>query len=413
MILQSAAGLICFLFLAWLLSENRRKISFRGLIIGIGLQLGVGIALLRIPVLKTFFGSLNRLILWLAESTRAGTSMVFGYLGGGPAPFVEEFPEASFILAFQTLPLILLISALSSLMFYWRILPFVVKSFSKLLQKTLSIGGAEGLAVAANVFLGMVESPLLIRPYLKDMTRSEIFSVMTCGMATIAGTVMVLYASLLSRVVDNVTGHILVASIISAPAAITVAKIMIPESGFLTSGTFASAQEVTSPMDAITRGTLRGVSLLINITAMLIVLVAIVRLANLALGLLPTMGGEPFTLQQLMGLLMAPVVWLMGIPWSEAFVAGQLMGTKTVLNELLAYLEMSQIPEGTLSPRSLMIMTYALCGFANPGSLGIMLGGLGTMAPERRQEIVQLGFRSIVAGTLATCMTGSVVGILG
>jgi CNT family concentrative nucleoside transporter len=245
------------------------------------------------------------------------------------------------------------------------------------------------------------------------MTRGEIFTLMTSGMATIAGTVMVLYASILSRAIPDIMGHILTASIISVPAAITISKIMIPETGERTSGELTAPEPALSAMDAITKGTIQGVQLLINIIAMLIVLVALVHLLNIILGIFPDVGGHPLTLQRILGVIMAPVVWLMGVPWQEAPIAGSLMGTKTVLNEFLAYLDMSRLPQGTLNPKSLIIMTYAMCGFANPGSLGIMIGGMGTMAPEKRDEIVSLGLRSIIAGTLATCMTGAVVGIIG
>ena len=413
MIAQSIAGLAVFTGIAWLISENRTKVSFKIIIAGILIQLVVGLILLKLPVFRNFFVSLNRLVLSLEESTTAGTSMVFGYLGGGKLPFAEKFPGAGFILAFRALPLVLLISALSSLLFYWKILPMVVKAFSWALQKTMGLGGAEGLGVSANIFIGMVESPLFIRPYLNGMTRSEIFTLMTSGMATIAGTVMVLYASILSKVIPNIMGHILTASIISVPAAIMISKIMVPETGRQTSGELTSPEESLSAMDAITKGTMQGIQLLINIIAMLIVLVALVHLVNIILGLLPEFGDQPVTLQRLLGLVMAPVAWLMGVPWKEAPVAGALMGTKTILNEFIAYLDMSRLAQGALSHKTLVIMTYAMCGFANPGSLGIMIGGMGTMAPERRDEIVSLGFRSIVAGTLATCMTGAVVGILG
>jgi len=413
MIIQSMAGLLVFSAIAWLVSENHKKVKVKPVIAGIAVQLVIGFILLKVPVFRSFFISLNHLVLSLEASTKAGTSMVFGYLGGGDLPFVETFPGSSFILAFQALPLILVISALSSLMFYWKILPLVVRSFSYALQKTMGLGGAEGLGVSANIFVGMVESPLFIRPYLEKMTRSEIFTLMTSGMATIAGTVMVLYASILSKAIPDIMGHILTASIISVPAAITISKIMIPETGERTSGELASPEPVLSAMDAITKGTIQGVQLLINIIAMLIVLVALVHLLNLMLGILPDIGGHPVSLQRILGLIMAPVVWLMGVPWKEAPIAGALMGTKTVLNEFLAYLDMSHLPQGTLNPKSLIIMTYAMCGFANPGSLGIMIGGMGTMAPGKRDEIVSLGFRSIIAGTLATCMTGAVVGIIG
>ena len=412
MIAQSIAGLAVFTAIAWLISENRKKVRPKIIIAGILIQLVVGLILLKLPVFRNFFISLNRLVLSLEESTTAGTSLVFGYLGGGKLPFAEKFPGAAFILAFRALPLVLLISALSSLLFYWKILPMVVKAFSWALQKTMGLGGAEGLGVSANIFIGMVESPLFIRPYLNGMTRSEIFTLMTSGMATIAGTVMVLYASILSKAIPNIMGHILTASIISVPAAIMISKIMVPETGRLTSGELTSPEESLSAMDAITKGTMQGIQLLINIIAMLIVLVALVHLVNIILGLLPEFGDQPVTLQRLLGLVMAPVAWLMGVPWKEAPVAGALMGTKTILNEFLAYLDMSRLAQGALSHKSLVIMTYAMCGFANPGSLGIMIGGMGTMAPERRDEIVSLGFRSIVAGTLSTCMTGAVVAIL-
>ena len=412
MILQSTAGFAAFTVVAWMISENRRKVSLKIVCIGIIMQLAVGLILLKLPIFRDFFLFLNRLVLSLEESTAAGTSMVFGYLGGAALPFDEKFPGASFILAFRALPLILLMSALSALLFYWKILPLVVKCFSWCLQKSLGLGGAEGLGVSANIFVGMVESPLFIRPYLQFMTRSELFTLMTTGMATIAGTVMVLYASILGDSIPGVMGHILTASIISVPAAVTISKIMIPETEKLTSGEMISPEKASSSMDAVTKGTIQGVQLLINIIAMLVVLVALVHLVNLVLALFPQIGGKSITLQRILGILMAPVVWLMGVPWQESATAGALMGTKTILNELIAYLDMSRLAEGSLSPKSKIIMTYAMCGFANPGSLGIMIGGMGTMAPERRDEIVSLGFKSIIAGTIATCMTGAVVGII-
>lgn len=413
MIIQSCAGLVAFAVLACIISENPKKISFKTVGIGLAIQLAIGFVLLKLPLFRDFFLFLNRLVMALEESTTAGTSMVFGYLGGGALPFDEKFPGSSFILAFKALPLILLMSALSALLFYWKILPLVVKAFSWCLQKTMGLGGTEGLGVSANIFVGMVESPLFIRPYLQFMTRSELFTLMTCGMATIAGTVMVLYSSILSNSIPDIMGHILTASVISVPAAITISKIMIPETKQMTSGEMVAPEKASSSMDAITKGTIQGVQLLINIVAMLVVLVALVHLVNLILAIFPQIGGKSITLQRILGTLMAPIVWLMGVPWSEAKTAGALMGTKTILNEFIAYLDMSRLSEGSLSPRSMLIMTYAMCGFANPGSLGIMIGGMGTMAPGRRDEIVALGFRSIVAGTLATCMTGAVVGIIG
>jgi len=413
MIIQSIAGLLAFAGIAWLLSENRKQVKLNKAFTGILLQLLVGLILLKIPIFRDLFLLLNRLVLSLEAATTAGTSFVFGYLGGAEFPFKEKYPGAGFILAFRALPLVLVISALSALLFYWRILPLVVKAFSRALQKTMGLGGTEGVGVSANIFVGMVESPLFIRPYLQRMTRSEIFTLMTSGMATIAGTVMVLYASILKSTIPDIMGHILTASIISVPAAITISKLMIPETDELTPGELTVPDRAASSMDAVTKGTLQGVELLLNIIAMLVVLVALVYLMNLLLGIFPEFGGKPISLQRLMGYIMAPIVWLMGIPLNEATTAGALMGTKTILNELLAYLDLSRLEPGTLSPRSMLIMTYAMCGFANPGSLGIMIGGMGTMAPTRRNEIVALGFRSIIAGTLATCMTGAVVGIIG
>ena len=395
------------------MSENRRRVNLRLLGTGVLLSFAAALALMKIPVMRDGFMLLNRMVAALQAATTAGTSFVFGYLGGAQLPFVETFPGSSFILAFQALPMVLLMSALSSLLFFWKLMPAVVRALSWGLRKTMRIGGAEGLSNAVNVFVGMVEAPLFIRPYIGRMTRSELFSVMTCGMSNIAGTVMALYAAILGERVPDAMGHILVASIISLPASITVAKIMIPETGDVTEGEMSAPETATSSMDAVTKGTVQGVELLVNIAAMLVVLVALVSLANLALGLLPAAYGMPITLQRLMGVVMAPVCWLLGVPWSEAPAAGSLMGTKTVLNELIAYVDMSRLPAGTLSPRSLLIMTYALCGFANPGSLGIMIGGMSTMAPDRRNEIVELGLRSIVSGTLTSCMIGSMVGVIG
>ncbi len=407
MLLQSLFGLVLLTLLGWLFSEARGTVRWQIPVAGLALQFGLALGLIKLPLFKDFFLGLNQVLLSLQEATRAGTSFVFGFLGGGEIPFAEKEGVSSFILAFQALPLLLVMSALSALLFYWRVLPLVVRGFAFVLEKTLGVGGALGLGAAANIFVGMVEAPLLVRPYLSRLSRSELFSLMTCGMATIAGTMMVLYASILGSVIPDAMGHILVASLISAPAAITVARMMVPESSDATEGRLVAPQSATSTMDAITQGTLSGLQLLLNIIAMLVVLVALVSLLNQILAGL----GSP-SLQELLGILMSPVVWLMGIPWEEARTAGALMGTKTVLNEFLAYLEMAGLSEDELSERSRLIMTYALCGFANFGSLGIMIGGMGTMVPERRREIVALGLKSIIAGTLATCLTGTVVGIV-
>jgi CNT family concentrative nucleoside transporter len=410
--LQSALGIVCFIAVSWALSEDRGRIPWRTLLTGIALQFILAALLLWLPAFRQTFIGLNELLQALEQATQSGTAFVFGYLAGGDLPFTETGAGSSFILAFRALPLILLVSALSALLFYWRILPLIVRALSWLLQKALGIGGALALGSITNIFVGMVEAPLFIRPYLKEMSRSELFTLMTTGMATIAGTVMVLYASILREAVPDAMGHLLVASLISAPAAIVIAQTLIPPAGRATAGELVPPQRAESSMDAITKGTLQGVELLINITALLVVMIALVSLANLLIGLLPDVGGSAVTLQRLLGWLLAPLAWLMGLPWEQAISGGSLLGTKVILNELLAYLDLAGLPDGQLDTRSRLIMTYALCGFANFGSLGIMIGGLGTMVPERRSEITALGIRSIAAGTLATCMTGAVVGII-
>ncbi len=410
--LQSAFGFVAIVLVAWLLSENRRAVPWRIVVSGAALQIVLAAALLKLPLFRDLFLALNELLSALEQATQEGTRFVFGFLGGGPQPFEERPGSSSFVLAFRALPLILVVSALSSLLFYWRVLPVVVRGLSAVLEKVMGVGGAVGLSTAANIFVGMVEAPLFVRPYLREMSRGELFIVMTGGMAGIAGTVMALYAAILGPVVPDAMGHILSASIISAPAAILIAGVMVPPRGEPTSGRLIPPQQATSSMDAVTRGTLDGLQLLLAIVAMLIVLIALVTLVNLALGLLPQWGGAPITLQRVLGYVMAPLVWLAGVPWAEAVTAGALMGTKTVLNEFIAYVDLAHLPADALGARSRLIMTYALCGFANFGSLGILIGGMASMVPERRDEIVALGLRSIVAGTLATLMTGAVVGML-
>ncbi|MBK1703962.1 nucleoside:proton symporter [Halochromatium glycolicum] len=433
-LLQGSFGIAVLILIAWLLSENRRAISYRVLIGGLGLQLALAGLLLGVPEARSLFIAINAVVEGIQKATDAGAGFVFGYLGGGPAPFEIVEPSNRFILAFRALPLVLVIGALSALLFHWRVLPLVVNALAWLLRRSLGVSGALGLGTAANIFMGMVEAPLLIRPYLKAMSRGELFALMVTGMATIAGTVMMLYASLLGDSIPNALGHLLTASLISAPAALAVAELMVPMQfhGKAIANAEDNAEANTDPppvgapdvpatglesrygstLDAITRGTLEAVPLLLNIIALLIVMVALVTLANELLAFLPQVGGQSLQLERMLGWLFAPLVWLIGIPWQEATTAGALMGTKTVLNELLAFVALAELPPGALSERSRLIMTYALCGFANLGSLGIMLGGLGSLVPERRAEIAALGLKSIFAGTLATLMTGAVAGFL-
>jgi len=408
---QGLLGIAVIIGLAWAVSENRRAVSWRTVLAGLALQIVLTAILLEAGAFKAFFIALNDMLMSLERATTAGTTFVFGYLGGGDLPFAETSTGSSFVLAFRALPLVLVVSALSSLLFYWRVLPLIVRAVARVLQRTMGVGGAVGLSAAADVFVGMIEAPLLVRPYLKEMTRGELFSVMSCGMATIAGTVMVVYASFLSRIMPDAMGHILTASLVNTPGAILLAALMVPAGTKATVGELTPPQTAHSSMDAITKGTLAGVALLINIIAMLIVFVALVSLVNILLETLPAWDSEPITLQRLLGIVMGPVVWLIGIPWSEAEMAGALMGTKIIINEFIAYLDLSRLPDGALSSRSEVIMTYALCGFANFGSLGILIGGLSTMVPERREEIVSLGLKSILSGTLATLLTASIVGL--
>jgi CNT family concentrative nucleoside transporter len=392
------AGLVA---LAWALSENRRAVPWRAVASGLVLLVALAVLFLKVPVVKEAFMKANDALLVLERATQAGTSLVFGYLGGGPTPFQVSDTGSNFVLAFRALPIVLIMSALSALLFYWRILPAIVRGLSFLLEKTMRIGGVVGLSAAANVFVGMVEAPLFVRPYLARLSRGELFAIMAGGMASIAGTVLFLYGSILSRAQPDAAAHLLIASILSAPAALVIAFVMVPP-GITPSESLELESEASGAMDALTRGTLEGAQLLVNIVAMLVVFVALVALVNLLIA--------PYTLQGLLGWLLAPLAWLAGIPWDEAQAAGALLGTKTVINELVAYLDLAASPG--LSERSRLLMTYALCGFANLGSLGIMIGGLGTMSPERRRDVVELGIKSIVAGTLATCLTAAAVSLI-
>jgi concentrative nucleoside transporter, CNT family len=399
--MHALAGMAGLLALAWAMSENRRAIPWRAVVAGMVLLFILVVVFLKIPLVKNLFLKLNDVLLILERATQAGTSLVFGYLGGGPPPFQVSDVNSNFVLAFRALPIVLLMSALSALLFYWRVLPAIVRALSFVLEKTMRVGGVVGLSTAANVFVGMVEAPLFVRPYLARLSRGELFAIMAGGMASIAGTVLFLYGSILGRVMPDAVAHLLIASILSAPAAMVISFLMVPP-GLTAGEALALRSEAAGSMDALTRGTLDGAQLLLNIVAMLVVFVALVALVNLLIA--------PYTLQGALGWLLAPLAWLAGIPWPEARAAGALLGTKTVINELVAYLDLANAND--LSERSRVLLTYALCGFANLGSLGIMIGGLGTMAPERRAEIVDLGIKSIVAGTLATCLTAASVALI-
>ena len=410
--LQSALGLLAFPLIALLFCRGRRQINLRIWLAAVGLQLILALIFLKVPWFQTLFEMMNQGVIVLQDATVAGTSFVFGYLGGGPLPFQEVSPQNTFIIGFRALPLIIVIGSFTALLSYWKILPWIIEKLSKLFSKSLKIGGAVALAGAANVFIGMTEAPLFIRNSIKKLSYSELFMVMTLGMSTVAGTVLVLYATFLNQVIPNAVGHIFTASIISIPAAVLISLMIVPQDGQPTSATAELQLDFNGPMDAIAQGGINAMHMMINIIALLISFLALVYLSNALLGMFPEVAGEVLSLERILGWIMAPICWLMGIPWSEATTAGSLMGIKTVLNELLAFIQQSQLAEDALSPRSDLIISYALSGFANFGSLGILIGGLSTMAPERRKEISSLGLLSILSGTLATCMTASVIGLI-
>ena len=416
LVLQALLGIGVFVAIAIVLGEQRTLPGWRLLIAGLGLQFLFAFAVFNLNFLQQLLGLINSGVNAVVNATESGTLFIFGYLGGDPLnvdyPFSISEPGATMILAFRVLPLILMFTVLSAILWHYRVLPIIIKGFSVVLRKSLKLSGAVGFSSAANIFIGMVESPALIRPYIAVLTRSELFVVMSCGMATIAGSVMVFYSIILQGTLDDPLGHIITASVISAPAAIMIALIMVPGKGAVSSEEIQLSVEYKSLMDAITKGTYDGVRLMVSVGAMLLVLVTLVALLNSLFLLIPFPGDDPLTLQRLFGYLFAPLAWLMGIPWSEAQISGSLMGTKTVLNELLAFLALAELPAGSLSGKSTVIMTYALCGFANFGSLGIMIAGLSGMCPERATEIVELAPKSLISGTLATCMTGSIAGLL-
>ncbi|GAA6137878.1 nucleoside transporter C-terminal domain-containing protein [Arenicella sp. 4NH20-0111] len=410
--LQSALGLIAFPLIALLFCKGKKKLNIRLLLAAIGLQFALAILFLKVPLFQSMFAVMNQAVLALQAATNAGTAFVFGFLGGGEAPFDVTKPQNSYVLAFQAFPLIIVIGALTALLSHWRILPIIIEGLAKIFSKSLNIGGAVALSGAANIFIGMVEAPLFIRNSIRKLSNSELFMVMTLGMSTVAGTVLVLYSTFLNQVISDAVGHILTASIMSVPAAVVISLTMIPQEGEPTPSDAEVAFDFSGPMDAISQGAVSAMQMMLGILALIITFIALVTLTNSALGLLPELYGQPISLERVLGWVMAPVCWLMGIPWQEATSAGTLMGVKTIFNEFLAFIQQSQLPEDALSPRSDLIISYALCGFANFGSLGILIGGLSAMAPERRGEITRMGLLSMVSGTLATCMTASVIGVL-
>jgi len=412
MVLQALLGILAFVVLALPFSSNWRRVSWKLVGFAIALQFIICALLLKAPGIRDALQYVNRAVGALGAATVKGTTFVYGYLGGGPAPFEVTNPGFITTFAFQILPLVIVMSAISALLWYWRILPIVIKGISVIFERALGTRGPAGLVATANIFMGQIEAPLLVRPYLARMTRYELLLVMTAGMATIAGSVMVIYSAMLGQQIEGVLGQLITKSIMSVPAAILFAHVLLPENN-------DSSQELEKPprvydssMDAVTRGTSDGLNIYLNILAILIVAIALVALLNGIIGMLPEVAGQPLTMERIVGWVFAPVAWLMGVPWGEATTVGSLLGIKTVLNEFIAYIELQQLPAGVLSEHSKLIALYAVCGFANLSSVGIQISGIGAMCPERRGDLMSLGFRALYAATLASCMCGAVVGIV-
>jgi CNT family concentrative nucleoside transporter len=411
--LQSLLGILVIVAACWALSENRRAFPWKLALGAVAVQAGLVLALFAIPGSQVVLAAITGAVDGLATATNRGTQFVFGYLAGGDQPYPVANQPALFTFAFQVLPLILVISALSALLWHWKVLKWITHGFGFLFQRTMGLGGASALAVAANIFLGMIESPIVIRAYLDKLTRSELFLMMVVGLATVAGSTMVAYAAILSATLPDAAGHVLVASIVSAPAGVLLARIIIPETAGQGGAVadYGSALKYDSAIDAIVKGTADGLMVVLNISAVLIVFVALVALVNVMLGGLWLFDG-PVTVERMLGWLFMPVAWLTGVEWSEAGRAGWLLGVKLTLTEFVAFIELGKVPAGEMSERTRMLMTYALCGFANIGSVGITVTGLSVLMPERREEVLGMVWKALFAGFLATLMAAAVVGAL-
>ncbi|HRP11012.1 MAG TPA: nucleoside transporter C-terminal domain-containing protein [Terricaulis sp.] len=410
---RSLLAVLAIVFICWVFSENRRKFPFFMLIGALVVQIGLVLALFAIPNSQAVLSGVTGAVDGLASAADKGAQFVFGYLSGGAQPYGADAESAPFIFGFRVLPLILVISALSALLWHWGILKWVTHGFGYVFEKTMNLGGASALAVAANIFMGMVESPIVIRAYLDKLTRAELFLMMVVGLATVAGSTMVAYALILGPVLTNAAGHVLVASIISAPAGILLARIMVPEE-HKAGAPFDHSTELKyqSSMDAVTRGVQDGVMVAVNVAAFLIVFVAFVWLVNNVLAIFPPVDGDPLTLQRIFGFVFAPVAYAIGLPWADADEGGQILGTKLFLTEFIAFIDLGAIPAEAITERSRMILTYAICGFANVASVGIMTGGMTVLMPERRAEIMGLAWKALLPGFLATLMTAAVVAAL-
>ncbi|MEM8725476.1 MAG: nucleoside transporter C-terminal domain-containing protein [Pseudomonadota bacterium] len=417
--LRPVVGIATLLLLAWALSENRAsRLGWRWIIGALALQGILALLIVRVPFVWNLVTLANDGVAAIERATLDGSSYMFGYLGGAPLPFeLKEGVDPPLIIAFQILPLVIVFSALAALLWHWGVLRWLVNGLSFLLRRSLGVSGVVGLSGGANMFLGVVESPLVVRAYFARMSRAELFQVMVLAMSTISGAILILYATTLRETVDDAVGHMISASLVSLPAALLIAKLMVPgNSGDTRTETSESGDEpglkYESSIDAIVKGTMDGMQLFLAVIAVIIVVFALVSLTDQVLALLPLVGDEPITLKRVFGWLFAPLMWAIGVPWAEAEAAGSVMGTKAILNEYVAYLELAALPEGTFGERSLLIVTYALCGVANLASVGLLVSTIGTLCPERRAEAAGLGIRSWIAGNIATAMTGAWIGLV-
>ena len=407
--MQGIFGVLFLIVFAWLCSERRDQIDVRFLGIGLFAQFSLAFLFFQVPLISDILMSLNFIIAAIEAATLEGTRFLFGYLGGGSEPFEVSDGGYLYLFAFRVLPNVIVFCVLIAVLWYWKVLPKIVTGFGFLLRRVFKVSGAVGTSAAATLFLGMVETPMIIRAYLTKLTRSEFFTVMTCGMSTVAGSVMIIYANTLSDIIPGAIGHIVVGSVLNIVGAIYVSRIIVPEDNTPTSTDKFEDLGYSSTMDAITRGTQDGLKLALNIGGMLLVIISLVALVNGVLGLLE-ISGEPLSLQRMLGWLFSPLAWLIGVPWSEAHLAGNLMGSKIVLNEMIAFIELAALGND-LSENSRLVLLYALCGFANFGSLGILIGGLSTLVPERKTDYLSLAPKSLISGNVVTFITASLVGL--
>jgi CNT family concentrative nucleoside transporter len=412
--LQSLSGLALVMGLCWLISEDRRRFPWRLALGALTVQVLLVLLFFGLPASRNLLQGVGHAVEGLAAATQAGTQFVFGYLAGGALPFAPANPNALFVFAFSVLPVILVVCALSALLWHLTILKWIARGLGWLFQRSLGLRGPPALAVAATIFMGQVEGPIFIRAYLDRLSRSELFMLLTVGMSCISGSTLVAYATILKASLPNAAAHVLTASIISAPAGVLLARIIVPADAAEAEGAapFKDVRTYDSAIDAVSHGISDGLQVVLNVGATLIVFVAFVALLDRLLSLTPPFHGQPITIEGLLGILFAPLAWSIGAPWTEAAAAGRLLGIKMVLTEFTAFIELSRTAASTLSPRTRMIMTYALCGFANIGSVGINVSGFSVLAPSRRTEVLALVWKALIAGFLATCMTAALVGLL-